>query len=328
MRRREFMALLGAAAWPLSANAQPAAKMRRIAVLMGLPQTDLEGQRWMRRFVQTLRDTGWRNGANIEIDLRYARDPAQMRMFALAQIELQPEVMHVTTTLATAEVLKLTRTIPVVFSMVNDPVALGFVDSLTLPGRNATGFTNVEPSLPEKWLELLKEMSPRINRVAVLFNPATGWQMQRRIGQIEASAAALGITLDQATVRDNAEIEKAVGALADNPQAGLILAPDPFFNLPRTLLVIAQAAKHRVPAVYPTRDFVNAGGLASLAVDFTDLQRRAALYVDHILKGATPAELPVQSPIKFEIVINRKTVKALNLTIPQKLMVRVDEMID
>jgi putative ABC transport system substrate-binding protein len=328
MRRREFIAMIGGAAatWPLAANAQQTDRVRRVGVLMGVPQADLEGQRWMRKFVQTLRDAGWRNGTNVEIDLRYSRDVVQMRAFAKELIDLRPDVIHVATTIATAEVLRLTTTIPVVFSMVNDPVALGFVESLMLPGRNATGLTNIEPSLAEKWLELLKELAPRTNRVAALFNPGSAYPLNRRWEQLEATAAALGVKIERVPVVNNAEIEKTIVALGQT-QGGLIMVPDQFFNLPRTQLIISLSAQHRVPAIYPFRDFVDAGGLASYAVDLPDLQRRAALYVDRILKGNTPAELPVQSPIKFELVINAKTAQALDIAIPSKLLARVDEVI-
>jgi putative tryptophan/tyrosine transport system substrate-binding protein len=327
MRRREFITMIGAAAaWPFAAGAQQADRVRRIGVLMGVPQADLEGQRWVRKFIQTLRDEGWRNGTNVQIDLRFSRDVVQMRGFAKELIDLQPDVIYVTTGIATGEVMRQTTTIPVVFGMVNDPVSLGFVDSLMLPGRNATGFTNIEPSLPEKWLELLKEIAPRTSRAAALFNPASAYQLNQRWGQIEAAANALGLKVERAPVTSNGEIEKTVGDLGE-AQAGLIMIPDQFFNLPRTLLIIAQAARHRVPAIYPFRDFVDAGGLASYAVDLPDLQRRAALYVDHILKGRTPAELPVQSPIKFELVINARTAQALDITLPPKLLARADEVI-
>jgi putative ABC transport system substrate-binding protein len=328
MRRREFITMIGgvAAGWPLAAGAQQADRMRRIGVLMGVQQADQEGQRWVRKFIQTLREAGWRNGTNVQIDLRFSKDVVLMRAFAKELIDLQPDVIHVTTGIATNEVLRQTTTIPVVFSMVNDPVALGFVDSLMLPGRNATGITNIEPSLAEKWLGLLKEIAPRTSRAAALFNPATAYVLNQRWPQIEAAAVALGLKIEQAPVTSNGEIEKTIAALAGT-QAGLIMIPDQFFNLPRTLLIIAQAALHRVPAIYPFRDFVDAGGLASYSVDLVDLQRRAALYVDHILKGRTPAELPVQSPIKFELVINTKTAKTLDITVPPKLLDRADEVI-
>jgi putative ABC transport system substrate-binding protein len=327
MRRREFITLLGAAAWPFAASAQPAAPMRRIGVLIGLPQSDLEGQRWVRKFIQAMRDAGWRNGTNIQIDLRYARDLEQMRMIAKQFAELQLDVIHVTTGLATAEVVRHTTTIPVVFSMVNDPVISGFVQSLERPGRNATGFTNIDSGLPGKWLELLKEIEPRVRHVALLHNPLTA-QLQQRWLQFELPAASLGIMVQAAPVRETAEIEKTIAALGQNPHVGLVMIPDSFFNLPRTQLIISLAARHRVLAVYPFRDFVNAGGLASYAVDFPDLQARAAGYVDRILKGATPAELPVQAPTKFELVINLKTAKALDLRLSPKLLARADEVME
>jgi putative ABC transport system substrate-binding protein len=223
--------------------------------------------------------------------------------------------------------LRQTTTIPVVFSMVNDPVASGFVEKLEQPGRNATGFTNIDPGLPGKWLELLKEIEPRVRHVALLHNPMTG-QLQNRWLQFELPAVSLGITVQAAPVRETAEIEKTIAALGQNPHVGLVMIPDSFFNLPRTQLIVSLTARHRVLAVYPFRDFVNAGGLASYAVDLPDLQSRAAGYVDRILKGAKPADLPVQPPTKFELVINRKTAKALDVTISPKLLARIDEMIE
>ena len=327
MRRRQFITMIGGAvaAWPFAAEAQQAGPVRRIGVLMGLPQADQEGQRWVRKFIQTLRDAGWKNGTNVQIDLRFSGGVLQMRTFAKELIDLQADVIHVTTGIATGEVLRQTTTIPVVFSMVNDPVALGFVDSLMLPGRNATGITNIEPSLPEKWLELLKEIAPRTSGVAAMFNPASGYLLNQRWTQLETTAAALGLKIERAPVVSNPEIEKTIAALGET-QGGLIMVPDQFFNLPRTLQIIALTTRHRVPAIYPFRDFVDAGGLASYAVDLPDLQRRAALYVDHVLKGRTPAELPVQSPIKFELVLNAKTAKAIDITIPPKLLARADEV--
>jgi len=248
-----------------------------------------------------------------------------MRTFGKELIELQPDVIHVTTGIATGEIVRLTSTIPVVFSMVNDPVALNFVDSLMLPGRNVTGITNIEPSLPEKWLGLLKEIAPRISRVAALFSPATAYQLNQRWPQMETAAAALELKIEQMPVKDNAEIEKTIADLGA-AKGGLIMIPDRFFTLSRTQLIIEHTTRHRVPAIYPTRDFVDAGGLASYAVDFPDLQRRAALYVDHILKGQTPAELPVQAPIKFELVLNAKAAKAIDIAIPPKLLARADEV--
>src|SRR5690242_12885769 len=209
MKRRAFITMIGgaAAAWPVAAGAQQADRMRRVGMLMGVPQADLEGQRWVRKFIQTLRDAGWRNGTNVQIDLRFSRDVIQMRTFAKELIELQPDVIHVTTGIATGEVVRQTSTIPIVFSMVNDPVALGFVDSLMLPGRNVTGITNIEPSLPEKWLGLLKEIVPQISRATALFNPATAYQLNQRWGQMQTAAAALGLKIEQAPVKDNAELE-------------------------------------------------------------------------------------------------------------------------
>ncbi|MBX9843997.1 MAG: ABC transporter substrate-binding protein [Xanthobacteraceae bacterium] len=329
MRRRDFLAGVGgAAAWPLAAGAQPAARMPQIAVLMGLPARDPEGQRWIRTFIQGLRDLGWRNGTNVNIELRWAPNIEQMRGFAQELVALQPDVIQVATGLATAEVLRKTSTIPLVFTVVNDPVALGFVQDLSRPGGNATGFTNIDPSLGQKWLEVLKETAPRLTRAKVMFNPVPGSQFKYRWPQIEAAGAALGLAAEAVEVRNLAEFEKALDAIGHDPQTGLVITPDQYFNLTRAPVITALVSRYRVAAIYPYRDFATAGGLVSYSVDLADLQRRAAGYVNRILKGEKPADLPVQAPAKFDLVINLKTAKTLGLTIAPALRARADEVVE
>lgn len=322
MRRRKFIGVLGgAAAWSVAAHAQQPNRMLRIGILVGLAKTNSEGQRWVRRFIQALRDLGWRNGTNVQIDLRWAGDSSSMRAEAQELIASQPDLIQVMTGLATAAVLQQTRTIPVVFSVVNDPAAAGFVQNLERPEGNATGFTNIDPSLGARWLELLKEIAPTTTRAAVLFTPSTERQMGKRWDALQAAAAPLGITIDATPFQNTADLEPAIAELGRDPQAGLIVIPE-FSTMFNEVQITAIVARHRVIAIYPTVDFVKAGGLVSLAVDLPDLQRRAAAYVDRILKGATPADLPVLPPDKFELFINVKTAKALGLTMPPALMAR------
>jgi putative ABC transport system substrate-binding protein len=330
MRRRDFITLLAGTVlpWQRVARAQTPARMRRIGVLIGLQKGDPEGQRWVTTFTDTLRELGWRDGANVQIDIRWSGDVEEMRTYAQELADLKPDVIQVATALATAEVLRITRTIPVVFSVVNDPVAIGFVQSLPRPGGNATGFMNIEPTLGKKWLELLKEIAPRVTRATMVFNPVPGSQFEQHLPQLEAAAAPLGITIKAAPARNITEIDRTIGAIKSDPQDGLIVIPDPFFNLARSDFVSSLVAHHRIVAIYPVRDFVVAGGLISLSVDVPDLQRRAAGYVDRILKGAAPADLPVEAPIKFELVVNRKAAKALGITIPPAVLARASEIID
>jgi putative ABC transport system substrate-binding protein len=329
MRRRDFLAGIGsAAAWPLAADAQPAARMPRIGMLIGLATNDSEGQRWVRAFIQALRELGWRNGTNVHIDLRWGGNVDQMRTSAQELVDLQPDVIHVATSLATAEVLRKISTVPVVFSVVNDPVGIGFVQSLSRPGRNATGFTNIDPSLGRKWLEVVKEIAPHVTRAAILFNPVPGSQFETRWPQIKAAGASLGIAIDAIQVRNIPEIEKALDAIGHDPQVGLVVAPDPFFNLTRAGFITSLVSRYRIATIYPVRDWVLAGGLVSYSVDLTDQQRRAAGYVDRILKGEKPADLPVQEPSKFELVINLRTAKVLGLTVSPTLLARASEVLE
>jgi putative ABC transport system substrate-binding protein len=329
MRRRDFLAGVGsAAASPLAARAQPADRTRRIAVLMGLPPRDPEGQRWIRTFIQALRDLGWRNGTNVNIELRWAPNVEQMRLFAQELVGLQPDVIQVATGLATAEVLRKTSTVPVVFTVVNDPVALGFVQDLSRPGGNATGFTNIDLALGQKWLEVIKEVAPRVTRAVVFYNPVPGSQFKFRWPQIEAAGASLGVAAEAIEVRNLAELEKALDAIGPDPQVGLVITPDQYFNLTRAPVITSLVSRYRLAAIYPYRDFAMAGGLVSYSVDLADLQRRAASYVDRILKGEKPADLPVEAPTKFELVINLKTANALGLTVAPTLRARADAVIE
>lgn len=331
MKRRDFiarvagLALIGATH---SARAQQPSKTPRIGVLMGLPSSDSEGQRWLRKFIQTLRETGWRNGTNVQIDLRWASDIEQARAATQQLLELQPDVMQVTTAIATAEVLRRTRTIPVVFSMVNDPVGSGFLQNLSRPEGNATGVINIEPTLGKRWLELLKEIDPRITRVALLFNPVPGAQFKYHWAELEAAAASLGLTATAVPARDLAEIEKSLVSMTKDPGAGVVVIPDPFFDMRRAGLITSLVLRRGIVGVYPFRDFAMAGGLVSYSVDFPDLQRAAAVYVDRILRGAKPADLPVQTPAKFELVINLRTATSLGLRISPSLLARASEVIE
>jgi putative tryptophan/tyrosine transport system substrate-binding protein len=331
MRRREFLGVLGGAAvnWPLVARAQQQSpRLRRIAILMGLPASDLEGQRWLKAFIQTLRELGWRNGTNVQIDLRWTSGFENLRTAAKELVELQPDVIHVTTGIAAAELLRQTNTIPVVFGVVNNPVAFGFTQSLQRPTGNATGFTNISSELGIKWVELLKEIAPRINRSAMLFNPVPGAQVEWRVEGIKAAGEALGIKVEPSPVRNIEELDETIEQLGQDKAAGFFVIPDTFFNLARSKLITSIASRHRVVGVYPARDFVIYGGLVSCSVDVIDQQRRAARYADRILKGETPSDLPVEVPKKFAIVINLRSANEIGLSVPSSLLARADEVIE
>ncbi|MBX9847406.1 MAG: ABC transporter substrate-binding protein [Xanthobacteraceae bacterium] len=329
MRRRDFLAGVGGAAvGPLSAQAQGNARTQRIAILIGVPANDQDGQRWLRRLIDALRNLGWRNGTNVNIDLRHASTIDQMRAAAQELIDLKPDVIAVATTLASLEVLRKTTTIPVVFSIANDPVALGLVKDLSRPGGNATGFYNIEPALGQKWIEVLKEIAPRVTRVQVFINSMAGAQLKFSWPKIQAAGASLGITPESVEVRSIEEIGKKLESIGHDPQVGLVLALDDSFNVSRAPLITSFVLRHRLAAIYPLRDFVYAGGLISYAVDLGDLQRRLAGYVDRILKGERPGDLSVQGPTKFDLMINLKAAKDIGLTVPQTLRARANEVIE
>ena len=328
MRRREFITLIsGAAAWPLAARGQQGERMRRIGVLIAFAESDHEAQSWVAALREELRKLGWTDGRNIEIDTRWAAaEVDSMKRYAKELVALQPDLMVTSSTPATAAMLQQTDTIPIIFVLVADPVGSGFVASLPRPGGNVTGFTPIVGSLGGKWVELLKEIAPRIARVTLMFNPPTATFVEGYLSPFKAAAASLGAEAVIAPVHDMPELESLVAAQALEPTSGLVVIPDAFMVGHRAQIT-ALAARYRVPAIYTFRSFAELGGLISYGPDFFDEYRRTASYVDRILKGEKPTELPVQAPVKFELVINLKAAKALGLTIPPTLFARADEVI-
>jgi putative ABC transport system substrate-binding protein len=330
MQRRQFITLLGgAAAWPLAARAQRPGGIRRIGALMPYAETDLEGQDFIAAFRGGLQQLGWHEGRNIRIDTRWAApgDAESRQRFAQELVALQPELIFANGTPAVAPLLQHTRTIPIIFSNVADPVGSGFVASFSRPGGNATGFMTMEGSIAGKWLELLKELSPNVARVAFVLNPAMAPYAEYYLSPFKAAAASLAVEAIVAAVHDTPELTSNIAALAHEPNGGLIAMPDPFMNAHR-VEVTSLAARYHLPAVYAFRQFTKLGGLLSYGPDRFDNYRRAATYIDRILKGVKPSELPVQAPIKFEISLNLKTAKALGLTVPDKLLALADEVIE
>jgi putative tryptophan/tyrosine transport system substrate-binding protein len=333
MRRREFITMLGGVAspvlWPLGARAQRPERMRLIGVLMGYSENDSEGQAQIAAFRDGLRKLGWTEGSNIRIDTRWATptDAAAMQRFAKELVALQPEVILASTTPTTTALLEQTRTIPVVFATVGDPIGSGFVASFPRPGGNVTGFITVEGSLGGKWLELLKEIAPRVNRVAFLLNPATATYAESYLNAFKAAAASVAVEAIVAPVHDRSEFDTVIAAQAREPNSGLIVIADAF-TVAYRVEITSLAARYRLPAIYPFRLFVEVGGLLSYGADLTDNFRTAATYVDRILKGEKPSELPVQAPVKFELAINLKTAKALGLDVPLLLQQRADAVIE
>jgi ABC-type uncharacterized transport system substrate-binding protein len=329
MRRREFITLLcGAAVWPLAARAQQPERMRRIGILLPAAADHAEFQTRVGAFLQALALLGWTIGRNVRIDTRWATTNADdLRRHAAELAALAPDVLVAATgTATTAPLLQATRTVPIVFAIVIDPVGAGFVASLARPGGNATGFTMFEYGMSGKWLELLKQVAPGVVRAAVLRDPA----IASGIGQfaaIQAVAPSLGVELSPIDARDAPEIERAVTAFARSGNSGMIVTPSAVANLHRDLIATL-AVRHRLPAVYGTRQYAAAGGLISYGPDLIDQYRRAAGYVDRILKGEKPADLPVQAPTKYELVLNLKTAKVLGLDVPPTLLARADEVIE
>ena len=328
MKRREFITLVGGiAAWPLAARAQQAERMRRIGVLMPLAANDPEGQARVAVFVKGLHGLGWTVGRNVRIDIRWsAGDADEIRKYAAELTALTPDVILANGASAIGPLLQATRTVPIVFAVVSDPVGAGFVDSLARPGGNATGFTLFEYGISGKWLELLKQIAPRVTRVAVLRDAATS-SGTGQFGAIQSVAPPFGVEVSPINVRDASEIERAVTAFARSTTGGLIVTASALSAVHRDLIVTL-AARHRLPAVYFARHFATAGGLISYGPDFVDQFRQAAAYVDRILKGAKPADLPVQAPTKYETVLNLKTAKALGLEVPTSVLLRADEVIE
>jgi ABC-type uncharacterized transport system substrate-binding protein len=330
MRRRQVLRLLGgaAAAWPLAARAQ-GERARRIGVLMGYIESDPDAQAWYSAFRVALQRLGWTEGRNTQIDTRWARpdDAESMRHFAKELVAPQPNVILSSTTPTTSALLQQTHTIPIVFAIVADPIGSGFVASFARPGGNVTGFIFTEPTMAGKWLELLKGIAPRIARVAMLFNPVSAPYAEYWLNPLKAAATSFAVEAIPAPVRDRSELESIIAAQASEPNGGLIVMPDSFTDVHRVEIALL-AARYRLPAVYPFRLFAEVGGLLSYGVDRTDNFRRAAGYVDRILKGERPADLPVQAPTNYELVINLKTSKALGLTVPDSLLARADEVIE
>jgi putative ABC transport system substrate-binding protein len=330
MKRREFITLLGgaAAAWPLAARAQQTDRMRRIGALMGWAPDDPDGQARVRAFLQGLSELGWTEGRNVLIDYRWAGlDPGHMQAFAAELVGLAPNVLLATATTSSQAFQQATRTIPIVFASLSDPIGSGLVSNLARPEGNLTGFTTFEYSLAGKWLGLLRETAPRITRAAIVFNPDSAPFAANYVKPAEEAAHTLGINLTAVAVRDAAEIERALVTIANEQAGGLIVVPD-IFTVANRGLIAALAAKHRVPAIYPNSFFVTAGGLMSYGPDVIDVFRRSASYVDRILRGAKLADLPVQQPTKYQFLINLKTAKALGLTIPPGVLAIVDEVIE
>ena len=314
---------------PLAAGAQQTSQMRRIGVLMGLAESDPRAQARVAAFRKGLQTLGWAEGRNIRIDIRWATtsDAPAMQRAAKELVALQPDVILSHNTPTTATLLRQTRTIPIVFVVVSDPIGSGFVASFPRPGGSVTGFTNIEPAMASKWLELLKEVAPRVSRVAFLFNPSTAPYAEYYLGPFKVAAASLALEAIAVPVHNTSELESAIAAQARAPNGGLVVMTDSFLVTHRAEITTL-AARYRLPAVYPFRDFIEQGGLLSYGNDLLDNFHRAATYADRILKGATPNELPVQAPVKFELIINLKTAKALGLTIPPSLLARADEIIE
>ena len=328
MRRRDFITLVGgAAAWPVVARAQKTDSMRRIGVLIGGAESDGETRSRVAGFRNGLQALGWTEGRNIKIDYRFtSSDPARIQADAAELVRLAPDVMLTSPGQVALLLHKATRTIPIIFANVPDPVGIGLVASLPRPGGNVTGFTSTEAEVAGKWLEVLKEAAPSVTQVAVIYSPPNpAWQ--GRLRAIEAVAPALNVKVTPVGIRDAGEIDRAIQGLGDISSCGVILLPA-VFTIAHREAFIALAARHRLPAVYPIRVFVSNGGLISYGHDVIDQFRRAASYVDRILKGEKPADLPVQAADRFELVINLKTAKALGLTIPPMLLGRADEVIE
>ena len=330
MNRRAFITLLGGAAatWPLAARAQQE-RMRHIGVLMPLAENDPESQARITAFREGLAKLGWTEGRNVQIEYRWiAGDPDRARTYAAELVKLKPDVIFAATASSLMPLQRETRSVPIVFAQVADPVAAGFIANLARPGGNITGFTQFEYAIGAKWLELLKQIAPQVTRVLIIYDdPANSSEATAYLPVIEAVAPSFGVQLAIATVRDTTGIERAIEEFAREPNGGLIPLPGPLMAVHRDL-IISMANRHRLPNVYSYRYYPTAGGLASYGVDNIDLYRRAASYVDRILKGEKPGDLPVQQPTKFELFINLKTAKGLGITVPLALSGRADEVIE
>jgi putative ABC transport system substrate-binding protein len=329
MRRRDFITLLGgAAAWPLVARAQQSERVRRVAFLHGLPEGDPEARARVTAFRQELETLGWKEGRNIEIVHRFSgADVARIQAYVTELVSATPDLIVASSTPVITALKQATSTIPIVFALLNDPVGQGIVASLARPGGNITGFTYIDFPLIGKWLELLKEIAPGVRRMTFMFSPPTAPWVPLFLRELGAAPASLAVELSETPVHDEAEIKAAITAFAREPGGGLIISPDPFMNTHRGL-VMALAKQYRLPAIHGFRQHVTDGALMSYGPDTADIVRRSASYVDRILKGEKPADLPVQAPTKFELAINVKTAKALGLEVPPTLLARADDVIE
>ena len=329
MKQREFIGIAGGAvAWPFAVRAQQPGQMRRIGVLIGFAENDPAVQSWLAAFRGALTKLGWTEGSNFRIELRWAGDDSdKMKTFAKELVDLRPDAILSVTTPVTGALVRETQTIPIVIATVADPISSGFVTNLGRPGGNVTGFALYEPSMGGKWLEWLKRIAPGVTRVALLFNPATTVPVKFYMSSIEAAASSFAIQASTAPVHAKDEIEGVIAALAGNPGAGLIVMPDLFNTINRDS-IIAVAARYRVPAIYFFRSFADSGGLASYGPDFAEQYPRAAEYIDRILKGEKPGDLPIQMPVKVPLIINLKTANALGLDVPLRLLNAADEVIE
>jgi putative tryptophan/tyrosine transport system substrate-binding protein len=328
VKRRAFISVLGAAAaWPLAARAQQRERMRRIGALLAIPAEDPESHARLAAFAQGLQQLGWVVGQNVRIDYRFAApNTDDLRRYAAELVAVSPEVILAQSSGAVASLLQATRTIPIVFTVVADPVGAGFVDSLAHPGGNATGFTNFDYGIAAKWLELLKEIAPGVTRVLVL-RDSGNVAGPAQFGAVQAVARSMGVELHPLDTRDAGEIERGISAFARGANSGVIVTGSAGATVHRKLIA-ALAARHQLPTVYNSRFYVTDGGLVSYGSEYIDQFRRAADYVDRILRGEKPSHLPVQAPTKFELVINLKTAKALGLEIPTTVLARADEVLD
>jgi putative ABC transport system substrate-binding protein len=329
MRRRDFIALLGGAAvWPLAAHGQQKEHVRRIGFLLGLAENDPEGHARITAFRQGLEALGWTEARNIRIDYRFAgSETERVRAYAAELVASAPDLIVGHSTPVVAALKEATSTIPIVFAVLNDPVEQGLIASLAHPGGNITGFTFVDFGMIGKWLELLKEIAPRVARTGLMFDPDLAPYFHDYLRKFGAVPARLAVEITAVPVRDAAEIEAAIARLGRGPGGGLIVAPDPFTIVNREM-IIRSAERHRLPAIYTSRRSVAEGALVSYAPDAVDIFRRSAAYVDRILKGTKPADLPIQQPTKFELVINLKTARALGLDVPLHLQQLADEVIE
>ena len=327
MRRRDFIALAGGvAAWPLAARAQHDNRVRHIGVFMNLPEGDPDGSRWIAALLKSLDEFGWTDGRNIRLDFRWGIDAAHVQKNAEELVALNPDVIVAASVPAVRALRQATRTVPIIFVAVTDPVTVGLVESLAHPGGNATGFSPAELGLGAKWLQVLKDMAPALARVGVFHNPANAGSVSQ-FAILQAAAAALGLALSVIDTADKPAIEPGVAAFASSPNGGLV-ALRIGENISQRDSLVAAAAQFRLPAVYPLRVFATDGGLASYGPDVAEQYRQAAGYVDRVLRGEKPADLPVQVASKYQLVINLKTAKSLNLAIPQTLLATADEVLE